>query len=457
VTPDPGLPRPLTGRGLPWTGIVLVAVSILLLAFYLADLGRPVFASLNLVIAATSLSFLFLYTPPARTTFSAFTTFNFFVVIAFCVMPAVELKGSVTYWRADPAVLDSYEAVYQLLLPCLAAYFAVYFLALRTRMRHPAGPAQPVSIPFLPLLLLSLAAGGLTLWDNGFDVLRTLVRGTTKGGDNMLEGPAALFFDHTIRPLPVICAIVFTCYNRPSLRDPRLLVLLLLAVVFVSPTATARFFALTLYLALAYALFPVVFSFRYLFSAALLLGVTVIFPILNRFRRFDPEKISLSIDLSYLTGGALDTFQSIARVVHYETITNGTQLLGVLLFFVPRSLWPDKPVGSGMFTSYEHDLSWRNIAVNYFAEGYINFGLAGAIAFACILGWISGRLDGNIYTDAKDRPLLYVFALLFVGQIFFVLRGDLMSGFAYSIALFAAVMLVVGVAKASSALGRPTR
>lgn len=454
---DPGLPRPLAGKGLPWGGIALVAVSILLLAFYVADLGRPVFASLNLVIAATSLSFLFLYTPPVRTTFSAFTTFNFFVVIAFCVMPAVELKGNVTYWNADAAVLGSYEAVYLLLLPCLAAYFAVYFLALRGRMRHPVRLEQPMSVPFLPLLLLSLAAGGLTFWDNGFDLLRTLVRGTSTGGVSMIHGPLGLVFDNTIRPLPVICAIVFICYNRPSFRDTRLLVLLLLAVAFVAPTATPRFSALTLYLALTYALFPVIFSFRYLFSATLLLGVTVIFPILSRFRHFDPEKINLNINLSYLTGGALDTFQSLARVVHYETITNGTQLLGVLLFFVPRSVWPDKPVGSGMFTSYEHDLSWRNIAVNYFAEGYINFGVAGAIAFACILGWISGRLDGNIYKDAKDRPILYIFAVLFVGQIFFVLRGDLMSAFAYSIGLLASVMLVVGVAKASSALGRPTR
>jgi oligosaccharide repeat unit polymerase len=444
-------------KDLPWGGLSIVAGSILLLAFYLAGLNRPIFASLNLVIAAASLSALFLYTPPVRTAFSSFTTFNFFVVVAFCVIPAVELRGNVTYWGADPAVLDSYEAVYLLLLPCLAAYFALYFIALGRRMRHPAPAASPMVVPFIPLLLVSLVACAIIFWNNGFDPLNTLVRGVRGSGSVRADGPLGLVISNTIRPLPVIIAIVFICYTRPSFRDPRLYVLLLLAAAFVAPTATPRFAAATLYLALLYALVPAIFSVRHLFSAALLAGVTLVFPILSRFRRFDPDKFSLAPDLSYLAGGSLDTFQSIARVLHYETVTNGGQLLGVLLFFVPRSLWPDKPVGSGMFTSYEHDLNWRNIAVNYFAEGYINFGVVGAILFACILGWISGRLDGNLYANAKHRPVLYVFAMLFVGQILFVLRGDLMSAFAYSVGLFVAVMIVVGVAKASSALGQATR
>jgi hypothetical protein len=30
-----------------------------------------------------------------------------------------------------------------------------------------------------------------------------------------------------------------------------------------------------------------------------------------------------------------------------ESITYGRQLVGALLFFVPSSLWPNKPIGSG--------------------------------------------------------------------------------------------------------------
>jgi len=44
-----------------------------------------------------------------------------------------------------------------------------------------------------------------------------------------------------------------------------------------------------------------------------------------------------------------DSYQNFAIVFFEDFITYERQLLGALLFWVPRSIWPNKPIGSGAF------------------------------------------------------------------------------------------------------------
>lgn len=84
--------------------------------------------------------------------------------------------------------------------------------------------------------------------------------------------------------------------------------------------------------------------------------------------------------------GHFDSYQSILSVLNSEIITYGNQLLGVLLFWVPRSIWSNKPIGSGAFMAEITNLDFSNISMNYFAEGYINFGVFGMFLF--LLVWL---------------------------------------------------------------------
>jgi len=84
-----------------------------------------------------------------------------------------------------------------------------------------------------------------------------------------------------------------------------------------------------------------------------------------------------------------------------ESITYGRQLVGALLFFVPRSIWPNKPVGSGHFVAENmlmtrYSFWFTNISMPFPGEGYINFGILGIILFAFILALVS-KITDNWY------------------------------------------------------------
>jgi hypothetical protein len=139
--------------------------------------------------------------------------------------------------------------------------------------------------------------------------------------------------------------------------------------------------------------------------------------------------------------GHYDSYQNFIYVVNQGIVTWGRQLIGVLFFWVPRALWPAKPVGSGHFIASEYNLSFSNISMNLFGEGYINFGMLGILLFVFIVAYITKYLDQMywIHRMSGFGKRYYPFLL---GLFFFMLRGDLMSSFAYTLGTVFAVIFV---------------
>lgn len=82
-----------------------------------------------------------------------------------------------------------------------------------------------------------------------------------------------------------------------------------------------------------------------------------------------------------------------------------------------------------------------------FAEGYINFGVFGAIFFACILGIIMGKLDFSYeHKTYKTKSFIIVYYIL-LGFIVFILRGDLLSSFAYLCGFLFGISLINKILK----------
>ena len=124
--------------------------------------------------------------------------------------------------------------------------------------------------------------------------------------------------------------------------------------------------------------------------------------------------------------------------VQIHGITFGNQLLGVVLFLVPRSFWLNKPVGSGYLIAESLGWDFKNVSCPIMAEGYINFGLVGIVAFAIVLAVISSRYDRKYWGDIGKKRMSF-FSLLypaFLGLFFFMLRGDLLSSYAYICGLY---------------------
>src|SRR5690606_19913121 len=120
----------------------------------------------------------------------------------------------------------------------------------------------------------------------------------------------------------------------------------------ISPFNTSRFYLgfcviLIVYLFYAHKLTPAKFVWF------ILSGLFLAFPMLNYFRYglqgFEmPSLYHLMFD--QLTELHFDAFANLIAVFRYAAESGyayGFRLLGVVLFFVPRSLWPGKPLSSG--------------------------------------------------------------------------------------------------------------
>jgi hypothetical protein len=127
----------------------------------------------------------------------------------------------------------------------------------------------------------------------------------------------------------------------------------------------------------------------------------------------------------------------VSAIRHSKTYgcTWGGQLLGAILFFVPRSVWPTKPIGSGaMLIKKELGRdAFSNISCPFIAEGMVNFGLIGVALFALFLGTLLTKLDKTYWEHFEKESKAVCFApyLFLVFMLFFVMRGDLLSSFAY--------------------------
>jgi hypothetical protein len=83
---------------------------------------------------------------------------------------------------------------------------------------------------------------------------------------------------------------------------------------------------------------------------------------------------------------SFDTFFAHSHIVYYltyEGFSYGSNLLAALLFFVPRSIWPEKSEHVAYYVwhqvRYYRNVWTDNLSSPPFAEGYYAWGLIGAI------------------------------------------------------------------------------
>ncbi|MER9670164.1 O-antigen polymerase [Mesorhizobium sp. M0203] len=166
------------------------------------------------------------------------------------------------------------------------------------------------------------------------------------------------------------------------------------------------------------------------FPTIMCAGVLIIFPLLSQTRRqVDWESLSLGGVRQAYFQGSFDAYQMLGVIIDY-TNTHGSQwgrqFLGALLFWVPRSVWPDKPIGTGAQVATDLGLSFTNLSAPLWSEAYINFGLIGVLVTFFALGRVSGAI-GGAFLDKSGAHM--IFGSFFVGFQILLLRGDLMSSF----------------------------
>jgi hypothetical protein len=175
------------------------------------------------------------------------------------------------------------------------------------------------------------------------------------------------------------------------------------------------------------------------------LGLFVFFPFLNIFRYgFKTFEMPNMYDLmfSQLTELHFDAYSNIIATLQYcesHGFAMGYQMLGVLFFFVPRTIWISKPLSSGEalgdFIATSHALKMNNISNPIISEFYINFGIIGVLAGAWLMACFVNKLESTKYKNRLAYSLV-------AGYFFMIFRGDLMSAFAYCFGTYIVMVFI---------------
>ncbi|MGN0228867.1 MAG: hypothetical protein ACI4BH_03565 [Muribaculaceae bacterium] len=291
------------------------------------------------------------------------------------------------------------------------------------------------------LILLSATSCLYALFINRFDLLSLLLR----GGEylNRVELPTSLTLvgDYFLRPISMMALMVALISGVKHRWVVALLFLMLLIAN--PPTGVPRFLVAAIYLPVLMYCVPFL-RLGLNFVLMICIGVMIVFPILNCFRFYGERPIELSCIYSQFTDINFDAYSMMMRVIKDDMVTNGMQLVGALLFWLPRSIWAAKPISSGYYVAHTTGLAWDDLSMPIWGEGYINFGYFGVIIFTIAFAALLAGLDSKYWciTVKRLKDLNAISYFVMLGMLMFILRGSLISALAYTVALLLAFIAV---------------
>lgn len=431
--------------------INIVFLNSLFLCTYIIN-GYPenfLFLITNYLIIFISILGIF-YKPQEY--YSLFKFFYLFSLLFFGIIPYLDNINNIYYWGGSDIDIFYYIIANIVILSSISLYWVVYsffkpsICIESVRLKEQLNVElinKKKNIILMFLFLLSFLSAFGIFYYRDFIFLNLFFRDTLHA-NSRIELLIVSFF---LTPMPIIIVLFYnyvrniTTYKFTNLY---MFLFLLIALIFVFPTSTARFFTVAMYLAIILSLTNIL-DHKYRIQYSLFFGVFLIFPLLDKFRFLNNlDKIDLSINFHFLQAGHFDAYQNFVRLISIDYISYGYQLYGPLAFFVPRSILEDKPIGSGHLLASLGNLDFANISMPLIAEGYINFGIIGSLIFIALFGFLSKYLDFKYWTIKKhlNNHIFFPKYFLFLGLSLFIMRGDLMSSFAYSITIIGVYHLI---------------
>jgi hypothetical protein len=335
---------------------------------------------------------------------------------------------------------------------------AAYVTAQGTARRRPVSTAQPSVIDLKRLTLLSLAAfplaaiylqsiGGVGV---AFSTRQELTESVVSAGLISEASKSSGAIIGAVGSTPVFVAfLAWSVVLRrlpPQERPPFVWLmwaaLAALMVVVNNPISNSRYWFGTILIALLFAVWPTLRAgYRGLVVVALFTAA-VLFPYTDYFR-YEPvyrQATSGSVLQVMSAKGDYDAQAQLTNTVDFVDSSGlfyGQQALGALLFWVPRSVWPDKPVDTGTILATYARSTNLNLSAPLWSEAYIDFGLAGVVLAFLALGYAVGRLDLSYATAARwtGAHWALIAAPVAAGYLFIILRGSLLQAMGRALAL----------------------
>ena len=352
--------------------------------------------------------------------------FYLFTLLFLGLAPLVQYITKIVFWGAEPFTDNDYLKTNLLIILALIIYGLIYNHIFNRQycllINHNAENIKSISISPMRTIIISAIISIYLITAFGFDVMALLIRSEYVESDVVSSGGLGyLFNSFFIRPIPAICFLLYKFGKRQNKLCE--LVLLGLMLLTNAPTGMPRFAVAAFYLPLVFIYFKWIRRPLYL-PLFMIFAVMVVFPFLDVFR----GKESINFGLLAMLSANFDSYQLFMQVVSNNYITWGYQLLGCVFFFIPRSIWPSKPIGSGYLTAHENNYYFDNLSMNYLGEGYINFGILGVVLFALIIAWFNASFDRRYWCSKYElSPSFKLIYFISMGMEFAIYRGALLN------------------------------
>ncbi|WP_129706794.1 O-antigen polymerase [Priestia megaterium] len=218
---------------------------------------------------------------------------------------------------------------------------------------------------------------------------------------------------------------------------PTLFWVFILNILANNPIANARFWFGTVLLAIGFVIFRwgrISFS---IWVNSFVIILIVVFPYSDLFRHsLDSQIVTVETYKQLSQNGDYDAFQQIVNTIRYTNhfgYAYGTQFLGALLFFVPRSVWLTKPPGTGALIADGIGYKYNNLSAPFWSECFVNFSFIGIIVLFFLYGMFIEKIQDTYINRKRNRlniSLLNIFVPFFAAYQFYFLRGDLLNAVA---------------------------
>jgi hypothetical protein len=245
-----------------------------------------------------------------------------------------------------------------------------------------------------------------------------------------------------------------------------LLLLLVLVMITENPYTEKRNAIGPLYMALLMVLCQNWFAIQGRRFLLLVGGMVLVFPAITIFTHNHTQKLT-DVSLSQFSDEITDHYFSInydswanvytaVEIVKAHGMQWGHQLLGSVLFFVPSAAWTTKPLATGIFLAdyliANYSMWFTNLSAPLVAEGYLDFGPGGVVAFAGAMAWFVVFLNGL----AQRRAGWIAFPMAVYASVFLmiVLRGSLMIALGFASAAFLAFCFAAALLSAKFGVRR---
>ena len=257
----------------------------------------------------------------------------------------------------------------------------------------------------------------------------------------------------TLSALPAMaCAILILSRKGKSSAYLLIVIALGMTILVNFPTSTTRYWMGTIFCGLIFAFVKKETSTRWA-DFAICLVLLLVFPLfyIFKYNTLDTAVIDFSSFLNIADTFCsidYDAFMLLSRTIQYvdtNGLSFGYQLINIILFFIPRSVWPGKPHPSNIVVASSQGSTFTNLSCPIQAEGYINFGVVGVILFCFIVARFVKWLDSAYWDSARSRDslsLLNVCYPFLAVIVIYISRGPLQPSFIQTLALILPAIVI---------------